>query len=517
MEFDTHEFIIISNITLEHALKGALQRVFAENEKQITQRYIAWENYEEEWSNLNASNLKTVVIMLHFDTMYPDARQCIDCDDSTKLIITKDAISRISKLFIRIKEKFSCPIIWFGFENCIDPLSYLTGPLLGFSSLIDEINSSVVALMQDEDAFLDMKRLIAEIGCRSAFDQKGKYRWNALYSSVLLEHAAKEIFKQEEIRCGHTPKCLVLDCDNVLWGGILSDEGIEGIRLEETGVGKKYRDFQRFLLWMYNRGTILTVCTKNDESEVLKVFREHSGMILREENIARFECNWKEKAENILRIADALNIGLNSMVFVDDSQNEINEVEACLPQVKSILYRNDEIYKDLSCFNLKGKANLEEVSCRMRTYLTDAERKRIKEAVFNPDEYRNALDMCVTIHPATESELWRIAELTQRTNKCTNGKRYTVRELKDLLQDENFTLISVSVSDKFSNLGLVGAMAVYRNELVLFSLSCRALGRKVEVDMLEWIKERHRIQAVFLTDTGKNSEIIGKLKFIFNT
>ena len=284
-------------------------------------------------------------------------------------------------------------------------------------------------------------------------------------------------------------------------------------------------DFQRFCLWLYRHGVILALCSKNYESDVLRVFREHSGMILREEHIACFQINWDNKAENIRRIADALRIGLDSMVFVDDSPFEIRAVESLLPEVTAVIFHRDTIYDALSCFNICESVDLTQAEMRNRTYKTDALREQLRKNMTDSgasyESYLQALKMQVDIHIAAEAELARIAELSQRTNKCTNGIRYTVSELKRLTQNSElsdgaerneseegsgYKLYAVTVSDRFSDLGIVGTLGIYGNNLDLFSLSCRALGRNIEQEMLEFLRV-HGINSFRFESTHKNDEL----------
>lgn len=262
------------------------------------------------------------------------------------------------------------------------------------------------------------------------YSHKNKYRWNYPYSQLLTEKIGLEIYKQYLVTRGITKKCIVLDCDNVLWGGVLSEEGTENIKLASSGFGKQYRDFQRFLLMLHNHGIILTVCSKNDESDVLKVFKKHSGMVLKEENIALFRVNWDAKAENIRDIAATLNIGLDSIVFIDDSDFEIGAIRSVLPEVTTVQYKRDSVYEALSCFNLKRDVDATGVKQRHDAYKTDEYRRKLKKHSQTFDEYLASLDMKIDIHEATPIEYARISELTQRTNRMTNGIRYTVEELK---------------------------------------------------------------------------------------
>lgn len=226
--------------------------------------------------------------------------------------------------------------------------------------------------------FIDLKHLIAEVGISNAYDSKSKYRWNAPYSKILIEAAVKEIHKQYLIEKGITKKCLVLDCDNVLWGGILSEDGIENIKLSGSGFGRVYQDFQRFVLSLYYHGVILAVCSKNDLSDVLTMFRKHSEMILKEEQIACFQVNWEDKPSNIQKIAEKFNIGLDSIVFVDDSPIEIEAVKTMLPEVTTILFKQDMDYDQFSCFNLKSNVNIANIDKRNETYRTNGFREELK-------------------------------------------------------------------------------------------------------------------------------------------
>lgn len=307
----------------------------------------------------------------------------------------------------------------------------------------------------------------------------------------------------------------MLDCDNVLWGGILSEDGIEGIHLGNSGLGREYQDFQRFLLNLYYHGLILTVCSKNDEYDVLRVFREHSGMLLREEHIACFKINWNDKPANIKAIADELNIGTDSMVFVDDSIFEIEAVKSVLPDVTVIQYDRELMYDKFSCFNLKSEVNLHEVEQRIETYRTNRARSILKAQCDSYDEYVKSLDSKVDIHEILPTEYSRVAELTQRTNKCTNGKRYTVSEIKERVTVPDVHFYSVSLSDRFSDLGIVGAMEVESDELKLFSLSCRALGRGVENEMINYVSDRHELENIVFKLTEKNESLLELMQQAF--
>ena len=235
------------------------------------------------------------------------------------------------------------------------------------------------------------QHLIAKTGITNAYNSKGKYRWNAPYSKLLVEAVVQEIYKQYQSEMGITPKCLVLDCDDVIWGGTLSEDGIDNLKLSGSGFGRLYQDFQRFVLSLYYHGVILAVCSKNDLSDVLTMFREHSEMILKEEHISCFQVNWEDKPSNIQRIARKLNIGLDSMVFVDDSPIEIEAVKAMLPEVITIQFKRDMEYEQFTCFNLKNNVSIADVEKRNETYRTNGFREELKSKYTDYADYIAAL------------------------------------------------------------------------------------------------------------------------------
>lgn len=446
-----------------------------------------------------------VVVWLNLESSYLHACDALYSQSASDQRIIKEVVASCKKLYADISVYSNARILWFLFEDCFNKLPIVVG--YRYNAFVDKINAELSNALKNEVSFIDLKRLIAEVSIANAYDPKGKYRWNAPYSKKLVEATVKAIYKQHLIEKGITKKCLVLDCDNVLWGGILSEDGIENIKLGGSGFGRPYQDFQRFILSLYYHGVILAVCSKNDLSDVMTMFREHSEMILKEDHIACFQVNWENKPNNIKRIAEILNISLDSIVFVDDSPIEVEAVKSMLPEVMAILYDRDSVYDRLCCFNLKSNINMIDIEKRNETYRTNQSREALKSQYQSYDEYITALEIKMDIHEALPIEYSRIAELTQRTNKCTNGRRYTVTEIKDRVVSESVKLYSLSVSDHFSDLGLVGALEIEGDTLTLFCLSCRALGRDIERNLLKSIIDKHQIKNLEFDSTGKNGDL----------
>lgn len=496
---ETINIIMISNIIFEPYFQPFISDIFIESDLSANVAYLNFQEYQSAENDDKLRHSDILIVALNFEYLYPNAIN--DICSGAKCIDDYISISLHTciRLYQYIKSKTQAQILWLGFEDYCNQYNFTY-------NIIDQINTRIISMLEETDIYVDLKRLIANVGIKSAYDRKGKYRWNMSYSKQLISELCNEVHKEFLMLKGISKKCIVLDCDNVLWGGILSEDGIENIHLGSSGLGRSFQDFQRYLLTMYYHGVILSVCSKNDLSDVIKMFREHSEMLLKEEHIACFQVNWDNKVDNINKIAEALNIGLDSMVFIDDSPFEIESVKSILPEVTTILYNRDTVNEQLSCFNLKHKVDTCIIEQRNRTYRTNQQRESLKSEFQNFNDYLEALEMKIDIHQALPVEYSRIAELTQRTNKCTNGRRYTVAELKEKIQSGLYKLYSISVLDKFSDLGLVGTIGIADKTLDLFSLSCRALGRKIEDKMLEVIAGESVNDFVFIS-TGKNDNV----------
>lgn len=495
MELELH-IALISNVTLEPYLIPLVKQYFG---NQVTITSIPfWEQTEQSYqTNLSESDL--IVVWLNLEEMFPEWYY-----NTTEKYLER-AISLCDSLYTNLINSYQSKIIWISYENYNSPIFAATGHV--YVDFANKLNLRLNELASDQVSIIDLSFIIARLGISNSYNQKGKYRWNAPYSQELIGAVIKEIHKQCLIERHLSKKCLILDCDNVLWGGILSEDGIDKIKLGNNGIGKIYQDFQRFALSLYYHGIILAICSKNELQDVLEVFQKHSEMVLREQHIACFQVNWKDKPSNIRRIANVLNIGLESMVFIDDSPAEIATTKATLPEVTSILFTRRFDYSQFSCFNLSKNINLAEVEKRNSTYRTNVFRENLKRRFSSSDEFISALEVKIDIHEAVPTEYSRISELTQRTNKCTNGTRYTVSDIMKYITENKVKLYSVYVSDCFSDLGLVGVIGIDHDTLSLFSLSCRAFGREAETQMVEYITDNFNISKIQFSSTGKNDSV----------
>lgn len=472
---------VITNIQLEPFLSKYLKMCF-EKEAELQAVQLSCEDvYADDKGKI--VNADIVVVLLDYEVFFTE--KMIDIYSKESNQYESEMLDFCLCLHKEIRKISTALIFWFLFEDYYDKFKYVTGNR--YTSVVDRINFGLCALFKEQTIGIDTKSLIAMVGIENAYDSKLKYRWNCPYSLGMIRKIAEEIHKQYKSSMKITPKCLVVDCDNTLWGGILSEDGIDGIKLGTIGIGSIYSNFQRFLLDLHTHGIILAVCSKNDMRDVLEVFETHSGMILKKEHIACFCVNWEKKVDNIVQISKNLNISLSSIVFVDDSEFEVMAVREMLPDVQAFVFERDRIYSDLSCFNLEEVVDTETIKIRNETYRSNQEREQLKMECKNYDDFLTALKMDIKIGRAKESELNRIAELSQRTNKCTNGMRFQLMDLRKKME-EGYSLFTVYLKDRYSDLGLVGAFGIDYKILDFFCISCRALGRNVEDEILKYIK-----------------------------
>lgn len=355
---------------------------------------------------------------------------------------------------------------------------------------IREINSRLAGLAEQAgNCFLvDLNTVMARLGHDNFSDRRMWQMAKIPYTRAALREIAREYAKFIRAVRGKNKKCLVLDCDNTLWGGIVGEDGLENIKLGSTYPGSCYRDFQSVVLNFYHRGVILAICSKNNENDVLEVLDSHPEMVLRRKHFASMRINWQDKATNIREIAEELNIGADSLVFVDDSEMEIGLVNAMLPEVHTLLLSGDAS----GCADLLAGCGLfdtvvhsEEDRKRGEMYRAETERKKIRSSAGDLDQYLSSLEMEIKIAKADDYSMPRILQLVQRTNQFNlTTKRHSESDIARFAGSANHDVILLQYSDRFGDMGIVGVAIMEHGDEVTgmdsFLLSCRVLGRKVE-------------------------------------
>ena len=312
-------------------------------------------------------------------------------------------------------------------------------------------------------------------------------------------------------------KCLVLDLDNTLWGGVLGEDGIEGIKLGGDYPGKAFHYFQEALLELSKSGVILTVCSKNNEADVLEAWDKNPFMVLRKDNFASWRINWTDKATNIKEIAEELNIGLDSFVFIDDNPTERELIKQVLPMVEVPgfpvqPYELPVFFKEIVEKYFRVYSVTSEDKKKTEQYKANAQRAQAQRSFVDFDSFLESLDIQIAIEAANEFNVPRIAQMTQKTNQFNlTTKRYTDADVRSFMQAGR-RIWCVSVADKFGDNGITGCIMVNGDTIDTFLLSCRILGKGIEIAFIKKIltilaeSGVEKVKADYLP-TAKNAQV----------
>ena len=297
-----------------------------------------------------------------------------------------------------------------------------------------------------------------------------------------------------------TRKCLVLDLDNTLWGGVVGEDGIEGIKIGPTPEGRPFLEFQKYILNLLDRGVLLAINSSNNTEEVERVFNEHPNMVLRKEHFAAIEINWNDKVTNLRSIAKKLNIGLDSLVFLDDLASNREIVRNALPSVLVPEMPEDPseyiaLLSRMTDFNTL-QLTVEDRN-RNRLYAAERLRQENLDSVTDIDTYLRGLKIVVTLATAKPITVPRISQLTQKTNQFNmTTRRYLEEDINRFASDPHFWVLSVGVEDRFGDSGVTGVLVIERLSeewrIDTFLLSCRVMGRKIENAVLSFVIVRAR-------------------------
>ncbi len=375
------------------------------------------------------------------------------------------------------------------------------------SSLLWQTRMLNVGLMQlaaryDNLSIVDIAAVQAQVGRNQMFAPSVYVSTEMVLSIDALPLVAYRIVETIAAQRGTFHKCLILDLDNTLWGGVIGDDGIEGIQLGHgLGIGRAFTDLQLWAKKLQQRGIILCIVSKNDEAVAKQPFLNHPDMVLRLDDIAVFIANWQTKVDNIRAIQQVLNIGFDSMVFLDDNPFERAIVREHIPGITVPELPEDpaEYLEYLYSLNLFETASASEVdNKRTRQYQQEAQRMKLKSTFANEHEFLESLGMQATVEPFNTFNTPRVAQLTQRSNQFNlRTVRYSEDDIKQLAQAPEVIDMAFSLKDRFGDHGLI-AVVVMRPldaESLLVDtwlMSCRVLKRGMECFTLNQMVEAAR-------------------------
>ena len=374
-----------------------------------------------------------------------------------------------------------------------------TGPAAGRgdrsrAEILAELNAQLAAGLRGlpRAHLLDMHDVLAHRRQGAVDSPKMRHLASMRLSEHVLADLAGAYARYIAPVAGRTRKCIVLDLDNTLWGGIVGEDGPHGIRLGTSSPGSEYREFQQFLMSLAQRGMLLAVNSKNNPDDALEVIRNHESMILRENSFSALRINWESKAHNMLSLAEELSLGLDSFVFIDDSEKERALMRQTLPQVLTpelprdpALYRETvERMAELHVLNVTA-----EDRSRTRQYIERRHRETLRVSSQSVDEYLQSLGIVAVTEEVDERSLTRVQQLFQRTNQFNlTTRRYELGALAARAGDPSWRLYATRVSDRFGDHGLVAAALaqVTPDAWIVDNLvmSCRVIGYGVEDALL---------------------------------
>jgi FkbH-like protein len=370
---------------------------------------------------------------------------------------------------------------------------------------------------RDNTFLFPMADVVAQVGRNQAFNWRTHYRGHVTWSDALMAAVAERYVGFALASVGRATKCIVLDLDNTLWGGVLGEDGPGGIALGPHWPGSEFLDFQRELIDLQRQGILLAVCSKNNESEALAVLRDHPHMLIRGDRLAAYRINWEDKATNIRALAAELNIGLDHMLLIDDSPHERAWVRDQIPEL-----RVPEVPADPSLYatwvgslpSLVVLQQTEEDSRRTDQYRESRSREAYRAGTGSVEDFLRGLGLRTEIGLVGEATLGRVIQLLAKTNQFNlTTRRHDEATIRRQAGTGAWRVYTMRVADRFGDFGLTGiAIAVPGPEewqLESFLLSCRVIGKSVETALLARIAADARqagasvLSAEFL-DSGRN-------------
>jgi len=422
--------------------------------------------------------------------------------DSNKLV--DDALRQLRHLLDIVSSRCKASVI----VPTLDIPPYPSAGILdaqapwGQRAAIDAFNHGLreIAASATGVYVVDMEALAGRFGRSRWYDEQ---KWNMArlpFAADALPEIAREYFKYVHVLSGKLCKVVAVDLDNTIWGGIVGEDGMDGIQVGLDHRGAAYLQLQRVLLDIYHRGILLAICSKNNREEAMAVLEKHPRMLLRPSHFAAMRINWEDKARNLREIAAELNLGLDAIAFVDDNPAERDRVRQELPEVQVIELPDDPaLYASTvaQCPYCERLSVSDEDRDRSRYYAQERQRRVAQLATNSLEDFYRSLKMDVEIGEATPESIPRIAQLTQKTNQFNvTTRRYSEQEITAMAQQTASRVYWLRSRDRFGDNGIVG-VGIARLEgdtctIDTLLLSCRVIGRTIETALLAEIATQAR-------------------------
>lgn len=437
------------------------------------------------------------VLLLQREDLHPDlSRPITGLGSAGQTQVRSQALQRVQEVVSLFREhKVGQIVVTF--------LPRLAGPTLGVYDAQAETSEAVwwatfkaefgqwLRTSVPSSLFLDLDEMLQNVGRADFFDKRFWYSARFPFASGAAREISRRIVAVGMALLTPKAKVLVLDADNTLWGGVIGEDGIDGIKLGPDYPGNVFLDFQRRILDFQQRGLILALCSKNNAADLDEVLKQHPHQVLRDEHFAARRVNWVPKAENLASMAKELNLGLDSFIFVDDSDHECAAVRHALPQVEVVQVpsRPTDI---ATCLDQVARLEIlsltSEDLAKTEMYAQDRRRRELMDDTggASAGDYLQRLGMKMSVHIDAGANVPRLAQLTQKTNQFNlSTRRYDEAQLQAFLHDDTWWVADFSLADAFGDSGVVGlALVQFQSPQVAhidtFLMSCRVIGRKAE-------------------------------------
>lgn len=422
--------------------------------------------------------------------------------------VAETVIDRVRDLVATLRRHSGAPVL-------LHALSYPRHPSLGVLDstseigqrhLIARINDGLAELARDTGAIylIDVDAIILTVGYDKWYDSRLDFFARSPIARPAFDTLARYYLRYLRALSGYTRKCLVVDLDNTLWGGIVGEDGVQGVQVGSDYPGNAFVAFQRTVRALRDRGIVLAIASKNNPEDAEAVFTDNPGMAMTLDDFSARELHWEPKSLSIARIAEKLNLGLRHMVFADDNPAECAEVEQALPAVTVIRLPAqpekmvDALLSD-GLFDALQFSN--EDTRRTELYRQRNAAEKLRSEVSSPENYYRSLEMKLHLTNVTANNLARASQMTQKTTQFNTTTRiYSEAELDALRRDANWQTMTMRVIDKFGDNGIVGLMLARRDSahyhIDTMLMSCRVINRGIETAMLRWLTNRGRTQGM---------------------
>lgn len=469
--------------------------------------------YEEVlFNNDKLENFKPDIFIIHTSFVNYCAKELSSIKTTEELDrVTEDEVRNLCAIWDKIKDKYNCPIIQnnseMPLENTFGNLSVMH--LNGVVNFVTKFNSKLISQIKIRNSIYihDINKLSSDIGLKNWHDKLFWHSYKYALSYNVIPNYAHSLSKIIGAIFGKSKKCLILDLDNTLWGGVIGDDGLNGIQIgKETPLGESYSEFQSYIKELKSRGVLLAVCSKNDRDIAVEGFN-HPDSILKVDDFVSFFTNWMPKNNNILAIAKEINIGLDSIVFIDDNPAERALVRSELPSVEV-----PEVGEDIAKFIeiLDGGKYFEPISLsdedlkRTEYYKDNITRVKAKDNFSNYGAYLESLEMSAQISSFQAIYLDRITQLINKTNQFNlTSRRYSFDELKKISKSKGYISIFGKLEDKFGDNGIVsviiGNVSNHNLDIDLWIMSCRVFKREMEFAMFDKLVDislKHKVKTI---------------------